>query len=755
MHTRALAPLLLPLALLACSGDKADSSAATADTGPAIDEDGDGFGPADDCDDSDPAVYPGAPEPDCTDPVDYNCDGSVGYADEDGDGAPACEDCDDADPLAAPGLDEVCDGIDNDCDGDTDQDALDAATFYGDADEDGYGGTAFRVEACEAPPGYVETADDCDDLDPDSHPGADEVCDEADNDCDGEIDEDTRVTWYADTDGDGYGDAAAPTGACDRPRGHVDNAGDCDDTTATTNPASFEVCDGADNDCDGSIDEAGALGGATWYADSDGDGFGTVSATVSACDMPSGYAAVATDCDDGAAAINPDAAETCDDADNDCDGAIDEADATDASTWYADSDGDGYGDASAATVACDAPAGTLADATDCDDTDADVSPAATEVCNAGTDDDCDGDADDADSSVDLTTGSTWYPDIDGDGYGDADGLTVEQCAAPSGYVADATDCDDGDASLALNCQDGLTAATAATTCGTLLADDPTAADGTYWVDPDADGDTSDAFQAWCDMTGGGWTYESQGTPFALSFTGATQTVEMAGVSAEYRFTAYGAAAGRGYNTLGVGSCGSGSLTGGFGGSATGSATFAANTTLYVEVGGQGDDGGCADQGSYNTRVGGYNGGGRGSQGGSAGGGATDLRTIDGDLSSRILVAGGGGGCGSESCIYGGGHGGGTSGGSPASHSNVTGGTQSAGGSSSYSGSAAGSLGVGGSNVQGNDEGGGGGGYYGGASGGTANVPGAGGSSYTGGMTADQSTTSGVSSGDGAVEYVFR
>ena len=75
-----------------------------------------------DCDDDQVAVYPGAPEEDCTDPVDYNCDGSTGYADLDGDGTPACNDCDDTDPDVNPYAAEVCnDGVDDNCDGSADE----------------------------------------------------------------------------------------------------------------------------------------------------------------------------------------------------------------------------------------------------------------------------------------------------------------------------------------------------------------------------------------------------------------------------------------------------------------------------------------------------------------------------------------------------------------------------------------------------------------------------------------------------------
>jgi hypothetical protein len=392
-----------------------------------------------DCDDSDPAFHPGAVEWDCTDPNDYNCDGSVGYADEDGDGFAACEDCDDA--LFAINEDavEICDGIDNDCDGwvdDMDPDVAGASTWYGDADGDSYGGQQFTATACDAPQGYVDNSDDCNDVDSSTYPGATEVCDEADNNCDGDIDEGVETTWYADTDNDGYGDSTSTTEACSVPPGYVWDGTDCDDSSATTNPASYEVCDGADNNCDGVTDEDSALDVSTWYADSDADGFGDPATTDLDCNQPTGYVSDDTDCDDAAVGTYPGADEYCDSVDTDCDGTLDESGALDADTWYEDADGDGYGNASSFDIACDQPSSYVADDTDCDDTAVASYPGADEYCD-NVDTDCDGTVDE-DDALDATT---WYADSDSDSYGDS-ATTDTACSQPTGYVADDTDCDD-------------------------------------------------------------------------------------------------------------------------------------------------------------------------------------------------------------------------------------------------------------------------------------------------------------------------
>jgi hypothetical protein len=451
-----------------------------------------------DCDDSDAAYNPGASETDCTDPNDYNCDGSTGYADVDGDGWAACEDCDDSDADAYPGAEEYCDGHDDDCDGTVDEDdALDAGTWCTDDDGDGYGDASDCTTTCTQPAGTVadSMATDCDDAAATVHPGATETCNGIDDDCDALVDDDDgditgQPTWYADVDADGYGDAATSTLACTQPTGFVSDDTDCDDSDGAVHPGATETCNGIDDDCDALVDDddTAVSGTSTWYLDYDGDSFGGTTITAAACEAPSGYVADNTDCDDLDAGANPGATELCDGTDNDCDGAVDEDDAADAATWYADVDGDGYGDASTSTAACDQPSGYLADDTDCDDGDAAVHPGATELCD-GIDNDCDA-ATDEDDAADV---SIWYADVDADGYGDAASTDID-CEQPTGFVADSSDCDDGASSVhpaATELCDGID-----NDCDGTVDEDSAADAATWYADADVDGygdpDTSTA-----------------------------------------------------------------------------------------------------------------------------------------------------------------------------------------------------------------------------------------------------------------------
>jgi hypothetical protein len=365
--------------------------------------------------------------------------------DFDGDGFTELEgDCDDGEPLAYPGGEERCDGIDNDCDGDADEDdAVDALTWYSDEDRDGYGTATFVVTACEPPSeAYAAEAGDCDDLLPSINPGAQETCAPYDEDCDGTInegqDDGTLIdtdTWYKDADSDGYGTDSDTIQQCDRPNGYVLDGGDCDDANRFVSPSAPEVCDGLDNDCDDLTDDddPGMTGEGTWYPDTDGDGFGDPDGEVVVqCTEPDGHALDSSDCDDTNPTANPDEIERCNGVDDNCNGVTDEHLTL---TAYEDADGDGYGaDDAEPTEVCTFGAGYAESPSDCDDTKAYVNPEGVEICNE-LDDNCDGRTDEG-----VTIFA--YIDDDGDGHGAIGTTPAELCTITTGYAATATDCDD-------------------------------------------------------------------------------------------------------------------------------------------------------------------------------------------------------------------------------------------------------------------------------------------------------------------------
>ena len=402
-----------------------------------------------DCDDEDPTTHPNAPETDCADPHDYNCDGSVGYRDIDGDGFAACEDCNDMDADVHPDAVEVCDYIDNNCDAVTDDDdlGLDTATrstFYVDADGDGFGDETLAVERCFADESAVsgDAGFDCDDADETIHPDAVEVCDTLDNDCDGDVDDDDEdrvsgTVFFIDHDRDGHGSTDYLRTACEVPDGYTTSSDDCDDLSADVYPGADERCDGVDNNCDGDIDGSDAVDMPTWYLDADGDGYGVSEVSTASCMPVGGYSATGGDCDDDASDISPGTPEVCDGIDNDCNDLIDDGDAGGMSTWYMDADGDGHGDAAMPMESCDAVEGYVDSWDDCDDAQPTSFPGADELCDA-VDNDCDGDIDDGLSLA------THYLDLDGDGYGTED-ETFTACASPEGFADMSGDCHDGSA----------------------------------------------------------------------------------------------------------------------------------------------------------------------------------------------------------------------------------------------------------------------------------------------------------------------
>lgn len=338
-------------------------------------------------------------------------------------------DCDDDAAAINPDATEECDGVDNDCDGTMDDGVT--RTWYPDADADTFGDdSSSGTMSCDTTmDGYVENNTDCDDSVVTINPGETEVCNEIDDNCADGIDEGVELTFYLDSDTDGYGDAAMTDMACSAPPMYVANDDDCDDSDIFDNPGGTETCNGDDEDCDG-IEDDGLLF-VDYYTDGDLDGYGAGSAT-SACSMPSGMVVDNTDCNDASGTVHPGATETCNSTDDDCDGSTDEGVQT---TFYLDSDSDGYGVSSTTSMACSTPIGYADVSTDCNDAAGSINPGASETCNS-LDDDCD-------SSVDEGLATTVsYLDSDSDGYGDLANPHSAYCAVPSGYAASSTDCND-------------------------------------------------------------------------------------------------------------------------------------------------------------------------------------------------------------------------------------------------------------------------------------------------------------------------
>lgn len=260
---------------------------------------------------------------------------------------------------------------------------------------------------------------DCNDNAASVHPGATEVCDSVDQNCNGLVDEATGSVWYLDADGDGYGDPnQSISDGCNGASFLVAVSGDCDNEDANINPGAIEVCNGKDDDCDGatdddddSLDESTMK---TWYFDNDGDGFGDEDVILLACSKPENHIDDASDCDDDIASANPDSGEVCDELDNDCDGLTDEGVQT---ISYIDNDGDGFGDPIKLSVGCGLPEGNVLNKTDCDDEASHIYQGAGEICD-GVDNDCDALTDEAEQDENLCD--------------DGDDLTFDTCDLDKG-----------------------------------------------------------------------------------------------------------------------------------------------------------------------------------------------------------------------------------------------------------------------------------------------------------------------------------
>ncbi len=197
------------------------------------------------------------------------------------------------------------------------------ATWYRDADFDGYGDEDQPVEDCAgaAPEGYTDVVGDCDDANVSVHPDAAEACNGLDDDCDGAVDAGAADAplWHPDADGDGFGDAESSENACAAPPGFVYDGTDCDDRDPDTWPGAPEVCDGADQDCDGVVDNPELLPSEPYWLDGDGDGYGDPATETWSCSPLSGYVLNGVDCDDEEPTTHPNAEEICEDGvDNDC-----------------------------------------------------------------------------------------------------------------------------------------------------------------------------------------------------------------------------------------------------------------------------------------------------------------------------------------------------------------------------------------------------------------------------------------------------
>lgn len=230
-------------------------------------------------------------------------------------------DCNDQSDVVFPGNLEICDGLDNNCDGNVDEQAQNAVQCFvdGDGDEIGIG---VPFQACACPAGYSTITGDCLDTQASVHPGAEESCDGLDNDCDGQLDEGVSAIVYPDEDQDGYGDSLANDQVClPISEGQTLQGGDCNDQDPLQSPAQPEICDGIDQNCNGIVDD-GLL--TVYYADKDGDGYGDVSSSVSACSCPAGYVTLPGDCMDSDPHTSPNELEVRDGRDNNCNGVVDE-----------------------------------------------------------------------------------------------------------------------------------------------------------------------------------------------------------------------------------------------------------------------------------------------------------------------------------------------------------------------------------------------------------------------------------------------
>ncbi|MBT3219742.1 MAG: hypothetical protein HN348_11670, partial [Proteobacteria bacterium] len=282
------------------------------------------------------------------------CEEPTELFDEDNDGYAAGFDCDDHNALTYPEAKEICDGEDNDCDGDTDE-GVQKKLFF-DGDSDGFGDHNQPLNGCGATENLSANSADCDDNDSTVYPGAPELCDGKDNDCDVYEDENVTITAFVDSDHDGFGSVAVQV--CEITVGYSDVGGDCNDNNDEIYPGAPESClDNIDSDCDQSKDDEDAIDALAWYEDADHDGFGDPYSVLMACFAPKGHVDNYGDCDPYDGTIFPNAPQICDGKANNCNEPL---------------PADEYDDDNDSYMGCD---------NDCDDSDDATYPGAVELCD--------------------------------------------------------------------------------------------------------------------------------------------------------------------------------------------------------------------------------------------------------------------------------------------------------------------------------------------------------------------------------------
>ncbi len=332
---------------------------------------------------------------------------------------------------------ETCNGADDNCNGQTDEEgAANCTVYYRDDDGDRYGRDDDFKCLC-APKGvYTATVGhDCDDTKASVNPGATEVCNGIDDNCDGITDPAGSANctkYYVDADSDTWGVTGTDTCLCAAPASNAATRdGDCNDNDAAIHPGASEVCNGIDDNCNGSTDEGNPGGGVACQTGL----LGVCAAGTTACQVGGTIGCVQ----------NVQAtAETCNGVDDNCDGNTDEDGAQGCTTLYLDTDGDTWGAIGSARCLCSGqvPAGyTATRGQDCDDLHANVNPAMPELCSTvGVDDNCNGLTDEEGA----TGCHTFFRDQDLDGWG-SQTETKCLCAAAGEYTATKSgDCCDTD-----------------------------------------------------------------------------------------------------------------------------------------------------------------------------------------------------------------------------------------------------------------------------------------------------------------------